>query len=108
VHGVGRQGRVPELGEHICKLSLVRFEDAGLNANTVQPLLIASSVIRDAGDRDRVRQLLKIFAYQCCYEIEILSCIVEAVWVRLDQGRDSEATSWREVTVEIGWPVLIG
>jgi hypothetical protein len=51
---------------------------------------------------------LKVFAYQCCYEIEILSCIIEAMWLRLDQKRDSEATSWREVTVEIGWPVLIG
>lgn len=99
---------MPELGEHFSNLSLLRVDTIRLNVNTVQPLLIASSVIRDASDRERVRQLLKIFAYQCCYEIEILSCIVEAMWMRLDQGRDSEATSWREVTVEIGWPVLIG
>jgi hypothetical protein len=70
--------------------------------------LIASSVIQDKDERDRVRQLFKVFAYQCCYEIEVLSRIIEAMWERMDQGRDDEATSWREVMVEIGWPVLLG
>jgi hypothetical protein len=78
-------------------------------AETVfKPLLIAASVAHTQIDRDEVRRLLNVFAYQCCYEIEVLRQIIEAIWERTDEGRDHESCSWAEVMLEIGWPVVIG
>ena len=73
-----------------------------------KPLLIGASVTHQQADRDDVQKLLDVFAYQCCYEIEVLRQIIEVMWERMDQGRDDESVGWTEVMVEIGWPVLIG
>ncbi|ORY28149.1 fungal-specific transcription factor domain-domain-containing protein [Naematelia encephala] len=70
------------------------------------PLVIASSVLTNPEQRDTVRGILKAFAYQCCYEIEVAQMLVEEMWKRIDESLDDEACCWREIFVEMGYPVL--
>lgn len=72
------------------------------------PLIAASSVILEPAKRDVARGIIKTFAYQCCHEIESTRMVIEEMWRRIDEGYDDEACNWREITVEIGRPVLIG
>jgi hypothetical protein len=70
-------------------------------------LIIAASVILDEGSRRSVEGLLETFEAQCCYDIQVIKLLVKEMWERIDEHADDEATSWREVLVELGFPVMI-
>lgn len=71
-------------------------------------LIISASVLIDPDKRNSARGVIRTFAYQCCHELEAAREIIEEMWRRMDEGRDDEASNWREVAIEIGRPVLIG
>lgn len=71
-------------------------------------LIVACSVLVDPAQRAIARGLLDLFAYQCCYELQVIRIIVEECWKRMDQGADCEGCSWWEILHEMGIPVLLG
>jgi hypothetical protein len=71
-------------------------------------LIIASAVLTDPTLRDKSRMIMKMFAYQCCKEVERLSQLIEEIWTRLDVGREIGVCGWVEVMIEMGIPVLLG
>ncbi|KAK8866193.1 hypothetical protein IAR55_001344 [Kwoniella newhampshirensis] len=70
-------------------------------------LLFACSTLDRPAQRDRARDVLKSFRYQCCYEVEVIESIIEECWKRIDDGLDEEACSWREILLEMGCSVLL-
>ncbi|WVO13608.1 hypothetical protein L204_101229 [Cryptococcus depauperatus] len=72
------------------------------------PLLIACSVLQDPEHRQRAREVLKSFIYQCSYEVVMAESVAEECWRRMDQGMDDEACSWREILIEMGCAVMLG
>lgn len=71
-------------------------------------MIIASSVLMTPELREQSRIVVKMFAYQCCKEIERLSQLIEEIWSRLDVGREIGVCGWVEVLIEMGLPVLLG
>ncbi|ODN78063.1 hypothetical protein L202_05143 [Cryptococcus amylolentus CBS 6039] len=72
------------------------------------PFLIASSVFYRDLERDRARDVIKAFVYQCSYELDILGTVSEECWRRIDAGMDEEACSWQEILMEMGYAVILG
>ncbi|TYJ54987.1 hypothetical protein B9479_004298 [Cryptococcus floricola] len=72
------------------------------------PFLIASSVFYRDLERDRARNVIKAFVYQCSYELDILGTVSEECWRRIDAGMDEEACSWQEILMEMGYAVILG
>ena len=72
------------------------------------PLLIASSVLTSQTLREQARGILKIFAYQCCNEINVIREVMEGMWQRMDEGCDDRTCHYYEVMKEIGKPMLLG
>ncbi|WVQ76945.1 hypothetical protein IAR50_006624 [Cryptococcus sp. DSM 104548] len=72
------------------------------------PLLIACTVLYAPQQRQRAREIIKSFMYQCSYELDVVEKVSEECWRRMDEGMDDEACMWREILVEIGSAVMLG
>ena len=65
---------------------------------------MSCSVLVDPAQRAIARGLLDLFAYQCCYELQVIRIIVEECWKRMDQGADREGCSWWEILPRWAFP----
>ncbi|WVQ76946.1 hypothetical protein IAR50_006625 [Cryptococcus sp. DSM 104548] len=72
------------------------------------PFLIACSVFYRNPERERARDVIKAFVYQCSYELDILATVSEECWKRIDAGMDDESCSWKEILMEMGYAVILG
>ncbi|OXC63381.1 hypothetical protein AYX13_06756 [Cryptococcus neoformans] len=84
-------------------------EEVGVKVEYMNwPLLISCSVLLSPPHRQRAREILKSFIYQCSYEVAMVESVAEECWRRTDDGVDDEGSSWREVLIEMGCAVLLG
>ncbi|KIR71021.1 hypothetical protein I310_05435 [Cryptococcus deuterogattii CA1014] len=84
-------------------------EEVGVKVEYMNwPLLISCSVLLSPTHRQRAREILKSFIYQCSYEVAMVESVAEECWRRIDDGMDDEGCSWREILIEMGCAVLLG
>lgn len=71
-------------------------------------MVVASNMFVLPHLRERARQAIGQFRYQCCYQIDMALRVLEESWRRIDMGADDAATDWREVMVELGCTTILG
>ncbi len=52
--------------------------------------------------------ILKAFGPQCCFDMDVVTKVLQECWTRKLNGADEETASWVNIFVEIGLPVIIG